>query len=168
MKYMSWQQKLKNEISSLLAVTLFFACWLGILLLIKMLILADYNIEFYDFSKAVIGALVLAKVVLVLEHVSLGAWVRARPAWLEVGLRTIMYTLGVALVLLLERVFESRHEYDSFSAALAALYEHADIYHVWANVIALSGALLVFNMLSVIRAHLGEGGLRRLFLQPLP
>lgn len=165
---MTWQQKLKHEISSLLTVTLFFACWLGILLLIKMLVLADYNIAFYDFSKALVGALVLAKVVLVLEHVSLGAWVRARPAWVDVALRTVMYAVGVAFVLLLEKGFEGRHEYGGFGASLAAMFEQADIYHVWANVIALAGALLVFNILSVIRAHLGVGGLRRVFLQPLP
>ena len=165
---MSLKQTLKHEISTLLSVTFFFACWLGILLLIKMLVLAGYEIEFYDFSKALIGALVLAKVVMVLEHVSLGAWVHARPAWVDVILRTLMYILGVVIVLLLEKGFEGRHEYGGFGPSLAAVLQHVNVYQVWLNTIVLSGALLVFNILSVIRAHLGAGGLLRLLLQPLP
>jgi hypothetical protein len=116
----------------------------------------------------VVGALVLSKVVLVLEHVSLGAWVRARPAWVDVVLRTVLYSLGVAMVLVLEKGFEGRHEHGGFGPSLMAVFQHADVHHVWVNTICLSGALLGYNMLSVVRQHLGEGGLIRAFLSPLP
>jgi len=46
--------------------------------------------------------------------------------------------------------------------------KQADVPHVWINAICLSGALFTYNALSVIRRHLGAGGLRRLFLVPLP
>jgi hypothetical protein len=117
---------------------------------------------------AVVGALVLSKVVLVLEHVSLGAWVQARPAWVGVILRTAMYTLGVAVVLALEKGFEGRHEYGGFGPALQQLFQHVDVHHVWVNTIVLSGALLGYNALSVVRCHVGKGGLVRMFLSPLP
>ena len=165
---MGIQQKLKQEIVTLLSFTLFFSCWLAVMMLLKWLILADYEIAFQEFSMVLVGALVLAKVVLILEHVSLGAWVRNQSAWVDVLLRTAMYVLGVVFVLLLEKAFEGRHEYGGFGPSLAAVFQHAEMYHVWANAIVLSGALLVFNALSVIRAHLGAGGLFRLFLQPLP
>jgi hypothetical protein len=117
---------------------------------------------------AVVGALVLSKVVLVLEHVSLGAWVRARPAWVDVVLRTAMYTLGVAVVLALEKGFEGRHEYGSLGSALRQLLQQEDVHHVWANTLCLSGALLGYNALIVVGRHLGKGGLIRMFLSPLP
>ena len=161
-------QKLKQEIVTLLSVTLFFGCWLAVMMLLKWLILADYEIAFQEFSMVLAGALVLAKVVMILEHVSLGAWVRTKSAWVDVLLRTVMYVLGVVFVLLLEKAFEGRHEYGGFGPSLAAVFQHVEIYHVWANTIVLSGALLMFNTLSVVRAHLGAGGLFRLFLQPLP
>ena len=115
-----------------------------------------------------VGALVLAKVVLVLEHVPLGAWLRTRPAWLDVVLRTALYALGLLVVLLLEKAFEGRREHGGFAPALLAVFQHADIHHVWANTICLSGALLGYNLLSVIRAHLGEGGLIKLLWARLP
>jgi len=48
------------------------------------------------------------------------------------------------------------------------LLKQADAPHIWANTICLSGALLGYNVLSVVRRQLGEAGLRRLFLSPLP
>jgi hypothetical protein len=115
-----------------------------------------------------IGALVLSKVVMILEYVPLGRWLQHRPAWLDVVLRTFLYALGVLVVLLLEKAFEGRHEYGGFSASLMALFEHADIYHVWLNLLVVSGALFFYNLLSVINAHLGQGGVKRLLMIPLP
>jgi hypothetical protein len=46
--------------------------------------------------------------------------------------------------------------------------QQADIHHVWANTIVLSGALLGYNSLTVVRRHLGKRGLIRMFLSPLP
>ena len=108
---MSFKQKLKDEIKDIGIAALYFGCWIGALLSLKSLILAEYKIAFHGSSVVVVGALILSKVVLVLEHVSLGAWVRARPAWVDVVLRTVVYTLGVAIVLFLEKGFEGRQDY---------------------------------------------------------
>lgn len=165
---MRWQHKLLHELKAMGMAALFFGAWIAAFIAIKQLVLAEYRIEFYGLSKALVSALILSKVVVVLEHVSLGAWVRARPAWVDVLLRTLLYASGVLLVLLLEKGFEGRHEYGGFAASLRVVNEHTDIHHVWSNAIVLTGALLTYNILSVIRSHLGEGGILRLFLTPMP
>jgi len=161
-------QKLKHEIEAVAWLTFYFGCWLGSLVLLKYLLLAEYQIAFGGFSVALVGALVLAKVVLVLEYVPLGVWVHARPAWVAVVLRTALYTFGVFIVLLLEKAFEGRHEYDSLGSSLIAVFQHADVSHVWVTTICLSAALLSYNMLSVVRKRLGKGALLQMFLTPLP
>jgi hypothetical protein len=163
---MNLKQRLTKEAEEVALTTLYFAVWLGVLVLFKRLILADYRIEFHGLSLALVGALIIAKVVLVLEHVPLGPWARRHAALVEVVLRTLLYTLGVAVVLLLEKAFESRHEQGGFGAALAGVLQHRDIAHVWANTICMGSALLVFNALSILRRHLGEGRLVALFLAP--
>jgi hypothetical protein len=165
---MAAHQKLKHELEELGLAGLYFFLWIGLLVAIKKLVLAEYQIEFTGLSAALIGALVLAKVVLILEHVPLGPLTRNRPAWVEVVVRTVLYTAGVVVVLLLEKGFEGRHEYGGFIAALKSLFQGADIDHVWANAICISGALLGYNALSVIRRHLGDGGLLAIFREPLP
>jgi len=159
--------RLKQELKTLSLVFLYFACWLGVLLLIKKLLLAEYQIHFTGISKALVGALILSKVVMILEYVPLGRWLQYRPAWVDVVIRTSLYSLGVFVVMLLEKGFEERHEYGGFGKAIAAMFDHADLYHVWLNLIIVSGALLGYNILAVINRHLGEGGVRRVLMMPL-
>lgn len=165
---MRFLHKLKKEIKAVALATLYFAIWIGVLVLIKELVLAEYRIEFHGLPVVLFGALVLAKVVLVLENVPLGAWIRSRPVLVDVILRTALYSLGVLVVLLLEKAFDGRHDYGGFGPSLVSVFQHAEVHHVWVNVICLSGALLGYNALSVIRRHLGEGRLIRMFFLPLP
>ena len=107
-------QRVKYEIKALLLAILYFGTWVGVLMLVKALILAEYQIEFNRWSLAVVGVLAPVKVVLILEHVSLGDWVRNQPAWLDVLLCTTLYAVGMLAVLVLEKAFEGRHEYVGF------------------------------------------------------
>ena len=164
---MSIRKKIKEELWSLLEATLYFGFWIFSLLLVKVLILEEYQITFAGWSTALIGVLVLAKVVLILEHVPLGSWVRRQPAWLDVLLRTSLYVAGVFVVMIAEKAFEGRHEHGGFVNALAGVLKHADMPHLWANTICMTGALFGYNHLAVIRSHFGAGGLVKLFLVPV-
>ena len=163
---MSFTQKLKHEIKTVGLVTLYFGCWLAILLLIKQLVLAEYQIEFRGMTNALVGALILAKVVIVLEHVPLGSWVRRQPAWIDVILRTALYASGVVVVLVLEKGLEGRHEYGGFVQSISTIWAHEDIHHLWVNVVVITSVLLIYNMFSVVRSHLGDGELLRIFTSP--
>jgi hypothetical protein len=58
---MSFKQKLKDEIKDIGIAALYFGCWLGALVLLKSLILAEYKIAFHGWIAVVVGALVLSK-----------------------------------------------------------------------------------------------------------
>lgn len=62
---MSMKDRLNHELKAIVPVTLFFAAWLGVFMGLKVLILEDYQIRTGGFSMVLIGAMVLAKVVLV-------------------------------------------------------------------------------------------------------
>lgn len=161
---MSIQEKLKHELKAVILVTLFFAAWLGVFMGLKILILEGYQIRFGSISAVLIGALVLAKVVMILEHVPLGGWVKNKPLLVDVILRTLLFAFGTFVVMLLEKAFESRHEQGGFVSALTKVFQHPDMPHIWANTICVTGALLFFNLLSTLNRHLGIGGLSRVFL----
>lgn len=165
---MSVSAKWREEIRSVGLTAAYFASWFLLMLFLKWLVLTEYRIEFRSWSLALVGALIVAKVVLVLEHVPLGALTRNRPALAHVAVRTGLYGLGVLVVLLLEKAFEARHEYGGFARAVVQVINHRDIPHVLAAAIGVTGALLVFNALLVIRRQLGKRGLLRIFLAPLP
>ncbi len=146
----------------------FFGVWIGGLVLMKTLLLQEYHVDFVGWSKILVGALILSKVALILEHVSLGAWVRARPAWVDVVVRTALYAAGVVVVLALEHGLKERRAAGGFVSAITTGLKETNSSHLLVNAICLSGALLVYNALAVVRSHLGPGGLLRFFMTPIP
>lgn len=165
---MSFREKLVDELKALGWASAYFLSFLGLQVVLKKLALAEYDIEFQGLSLALVGTLVLAKVVLILEHVSLGRWTRSRPGWVNVVLRTALYTAGVFVVLVLEKAFEGRHEYGGFIASLLDQLRHAKLDQVGIDTIVVSVALLGYNLLSLIRRHLGKGALLWMLRTPLP
>jgi hypothetical protein len=161
---MALGRKIIEEIKRIGIVTLYFAVCFGVMLLFKRLILAQYAIEVRGVTLALVGALIVAKVVVLLEKVSLGEWVRDRPVALDLILRTLLYTIGVWVALLLEKAFEARHEHGGFGPSLMVIFQHRDIHHVWAATIGVGVALLGFLTFSILKRHFGSHELKRLFV----
>ena len=64
--------RLKHELRQIGLVTLYFFFCFGVVLTLKKLLLAEYQIEFYAISATVVGALVAAKIVVVLDKTRAG------------------------------------------------------------------------------------------------
>jgi len=66
--------------------------------------------------------------------------------------------------MLLQKGFESRHEAGGFGPGIVKVFHNRDFYHVLGGDDRPSAvALLVFNVVTVLRKHLGHRGLRRHF-----
>lgn len=165
---MSLKAKLAHEIRMVGTYTAFFGAWVLLSMIAKSLVLAEYRISGFNLSTALIGALILAKVVLVMEHVPVAGWLRRRAAWLVVVERTVLCGFGVVVVLLIEKAIEVRHEQGGILSALLGVLHHKELPHVLATALSVTGALLVFNSLTVIKRHLGDSGLLKMFVVPLP
>lgn len=62
--------------------------------------------------------------------------------------------------------FSARAEQGGFGPGLMNVLQHRDKPHLWANTFCVTGALLFYNLVSVLNRHLGTGGLARVFLSP--
>lgn len=160
--------RLAEEAISVGTTTAYFAGWFLALIVLKTLVLEEYQIRFSGVATALVGALVAAKVVIVLEHVPLFGPVERGPAWVRVLARTALYTLGVLVAAALERAFETRAERGGFGPALAALVEETHWPHLATTVAGVGSALLFYNAIMVVRRHVGRDGLRRMFTEPVP
>ena len=161
-------QKIWHEIKEIAGVAFCFFLWLGILMLLKKLMLEDYQIEFTGLSVAIISSLIIAKVVILMEFIPLGNWVRGQAAIVDIVLRTLLYTLGVLIISLLEKALESRHEDGGFSSALLHVFHHRDIYHVWVGTLVVGISLFWFNVFTVLQRHFGNHELAKIvFKTPL-
>jgi hypothetical protein len=160
---MSSREKLRHELKAMAFITLYFALCFGLVMLLKKLLLEQYDIQFNGLALALLGAVLLAKVVLLMEHFPVESWVPNHPVAVAVILRTLIYGVGVLAALTLEKAFEARHEYGGFVHALTRVYQHPEYPHVLFNTICVGLALLGFNIFSVLRRHFGKNGLSKLF-----
>jgi hypothetical protein len=163
---MNKKERILAEIRTVILTTLYFFCWFGGLMVIKVLLLREYNIEFSGFTIVLVSALVIAKVVLLLEYIPI-PYIKNKPAWVAVLIRTFFYLAGVFIIIVLEKSFEARHEHAGFIEAVKNLAQKANFYHVWANTICVFGALLVFNIWSVIKLTYGKGIFLKLMMSKI-
>jgi hypothetical protein len=95
--------------------------------------------------------------------ISLGSLVQRQPPVVDVCLRTLLYTIGVWIVIILEKLFERRHDAGGIGDSISYLFSHRDIYHVWATTIGSGVSIFVYNSFSVVQRLLGRHGLAKLF-----
>ena len=164
---MSWKTKLWHELTAIFWTSLYFLAWFGGMMVLKVLLLHEYQLEFYGASMVVVGALVAAKSVLILENVK-NPRHQNRPAIVLILQRTLLYMLGVFLILVLEKSIESRQEYGGVLIAMKGLFQEADSYHIWANTLCVFGALLFYNLWSVLKKYLGVKDIIHILRSPLP
>jgi hypothetical protein len=145
---------ISREVKTFLAAAAyFFGCFLAIMML-KMLLLTDYGLSFRSLTTAVIGALVTAKVVIVLDKVD-ARLLRRLPAAVDVALRTTLYSLATLVLLLAERAVEGRGAHDGLLASAEAVFAHRDAHSVWATAIGVGLAFLAYNAFAVLRREIG-------------
>jgi hypothetical protein len=162
---MSARERIKAEATEIGIVTLYFlACFL-LFLGLKKLFLEEYSVSVTVFSTAVIGALVTAKVVVLLQKTSFGNRFHAGPILVHVLWRSLSYTAAVFLVTLAEHFIDFCRETGDLRSSLADLWKQRDFYHFLAMNLCIALSFLAYNTFDEIDQHLGRGSLRKLFLR---
>ncbi|HEV3224349.1 MAG TPA: hypothetical protein VGZ90_15815 [Puia sp.] len=156
-------KKIFEEIKVVARTASYFAVVFILMMVMKKLYLKDYDIEFTGLSQALVGALIMSKVIILMELISLGHWVQRQPPIVDVIIRTLLYTLGVLIVVVLEKAFEDRHKANGYGDAISYVLNHRDIYHAWATTIGAAGSIFVYNAFSVVQRTMGKNGLMKLF-----
>ena len=144
-------------------MTLYFLFCFGLILLLKKLFLAAYDVEFYALSKAVVGALIVGKVVVVLDHTKAGDRFQHHLGYLNVIYKSAIYTFVVLLVGLCERLFHAFHDTGDFQHALREVYMGRDLNHFLASIICIGISFVIYNVFSGINRHMGDGKLLNIF-----
>lgn len=168
---MSLLSKLKHEVKEIGLVTLYFFFCFGVMLTLKKLLLVDYQVEKVQvISTAVITALIIAKVVIILDHTPAGTRFDAnQPLWLVVLYKTLVY-LGVAFIVFsLEKLFHAYRETGLIKQAVWEAWEHRKQNIMLIKLLCIGLTFLGYHFYAGLDRRLGEGTLRRkIFEHPNP
>jgi hypothetical protein len=152
-----------REAKALFLVTLYFLFCYGTIIIIKKLILAHYNISYFGFGAAILGALISAKTVLIIESTPLGKTFHSRLPILKIIFDCLLYTALALILLYVEKVIELGYKEGNYRLAFATVDHDDDLSGFFAMVLWAAISFLGYAVFSAISRHLGPGELYRLF-----
>lgn len=155
---------LEEEIKALIPPVIFFLISFGLVLLIVKLFLINYDIQISVLTNAILGALIGAKVALILDKVELGreaGW----PPIAVVAFRTALYSVAFMLLGVLERIIEGTRHTGSLSGGVEHWLNNFVPGRFFALVLLVTMVFGVFFAGREISKSLGDGGLYKLFFR---
>ncbi len=155
-----------EEVWRIVPIALFFLVGFLLVLLIIKLTLAQYSIEVSTVSRAVLGALIAAKVVLILNRTPLARRMKNYPRIVPVLWRTFFYGFCFILLALAERAFDQRRDHGGFAASFNYVIAHTDVHRLMAMAIGVALVFCVYFILAEVADFLGPGVLIGLFFKP--
>jgi len=157
---------LKNELKEVGLVALYFFFCFVVLLTLKKLLLADYQVEVHAVSAAAVSALIAAKIVIILDATHAGSRFDASfPLGLAALYKTLVYILATFVVLYLEKLIEAYWEIGTLGQAISNVWEHRNRNIMLAKELCVGLTFFVYHLYAGLDRRLGEGTLRRLVIE---
>lgn len=159
---MSLFTKIKHEAREIGSVTLYFFFCFGVMLTFKKLLLAGYQVDVQVVSIAAVSALIIAKIVIILDHTAAGNRFDAgHPLWVSVIYKTLVYLSIAFVVFLLEKLFHAYRETGLLNLAVSEVWEHKDWNLMLMKLLSVGLTFLAYHLYAGLDQRLGEGTLRR-------
>lgn len=155
----------KREVRHVGGVALYLLFSLGIFATLKKLFLATYEIEFDALVPTVIGALALAKVVVLLDMTAVASRLDTKyPILMAALYKTLFYCAVSVPVLFAERVWHAYQKIGALGEAILEAWKLTDPNVVLAKVIIVGVVFALYHLYQGIGRRLGHDTLRRMIL----
>ncbi|WP_422359835.1 hypothetical protein [Reichenbachiella sp.] len=93
--------KIKQEMIEVGLITLYFFVCFAVFMIIKKLLLIQYQISFYGWATTIVGALAMGKVVFLIDKLPMHGWLQKLRPIREITLKALIYTgitIGVSIL----------------------------------------------------------------------
>jgi hypothetical protein len=144
---------------------LFFFCAFGLIFLLFKLFIAQYSIDFSAFTKAAIAALILGKVIPVLDWAQSGYRFATQRRIVVIAGKTFVYALVVIVLGIGERIFKAFRQERSLTAAVDILIANANVQRFAGLVLLISLVVGTYLTLQEIDRAMGRGAVLRLLFE---
>jgi hypothetical protein len=144
---------------------LFFFGAFGMLFLLFKLFVAQYSIEYSAFAKAAVAALILGKIIAILDWAESGHRFENHRRILVIAAKTLLYALVVIVLGTGERMLEEFRKQGGVGAALNFVIANANMQRFLGLVLLISLTVGIYLTIQEIDRALGEGTMSRLLLE---
>ncbi|MEO1222627.1 MAG: hypothetical protein AAFX92_00235 [Pseudomonadota bacterium] len=156
----------KRGFLKILPITVFFIVGLNLIAVSKHLVLAEPGVVYEGLATATLGALLIAKIVVVVDKLPIMRFFGGRPLYQTILLRAIFYSLCVFAFRWVEMLIGHWIEAGDFSAGLGSaqtmlLWNHVVFLQIWTIVLFL----VYLTVTELLDAVGDESRLQTLFLR---
>ena len=149
-------------------VLFFFTAFLLIGVIFKLLV-TQYSIQFTAFTKAAVAALIIGKVILLIDWAESGRDFGSHRRIVVIACQTFVYAFTVSALGFGERILEAAHKAHSLREGFDMVLANAHFDRFIGLVILISLVVFVYLVLQEIERAMGPGALYRLlFKRPDP
>jgi hypothetical protein len=155
--------KIKGEFKEVIPPMIFFLIVFHILAFTRQLIQMSYGIAVTDSAIATIGALIVAKAILIAEKFPFVNRFESRPLLYIVLWKALIFSLFTFLFRLIEELIPLLRKYGSIGSALRNLIEEIVWTHFWAIQVWLFLSLILYCSASELIRVLGKERVKEIF-----
>jgi len=155
---------IKREVIGILPATIFFLFFFHLLAFTRSLALAEYSIDADYTIVATIGALIIAKVIIVADNLPLINLFQKRPLVIDVLWRTLIYSIIALVIQYFEELIPQWIQTKHFIAANHHVIEEISWPQFWANHLWMVFGLMIYCTFSALIRAIGGDRVRELFL----
>jgi hypothetical protein len=156
--------RIKEEVRRILAAALFFSTGFCMILVADRLITRGSGIELVSFARALIGGLIVAKILMVVDLLPFVRAFHGKPLVHNVLWKSSIYIAGSLVFLYLEPLVRNLWHGMTLASAHRSALEEFTLPRTWATEIWFLMLLVVFVSLQEMARVLGKERFRLMFL----
>ena len=153
-----------KEIKALIPAIIYFLIAFNLLLVTQALISENYVINKYDFSIAIIGALVVGKVLLIVDSIPIVNLFNNKPLIYNTVWKTFIYNMAALFIRYLEAIIPLLIDHKSFGQANEVLFTTIRWPHFWLVQAWLVVLFFVYCAAREVIRKVGADTVRTMFL----
>ncbi|HLM84341.1 MAG TPA: hypothetical protein VK254_04015 [Candidatus Bathyarchaeia archaeon] len=154
-----WKTRFAKEITEYLINVIYLAIFFGVFAWYRRFVLAEYQIDYFDYGASLVEALVLAKVVMIGDIMRLGRRLKCKPLLLTTLYKSLVFAIFVAIFTIVEYALRGIFSGKGFAAAIAE--NRNDL--ISRNILIFF-AFIPFFAFKELERILGEKKIKQLFL----
>jgi hypothetical protein len=155
--------RLKEEIRKILVIAVFFAIGFCIIIVNNRLVTAGTGIEIAPFARALIGGLIVAKVLLIVDLLPFVHAFPDKPLVHNVAWKSSLYVGASVVFLYIEPFFKSLIKGAGLYAANSRAWQELMLPRTWATVMWLAVLMVGFVTMQELSHVLGKDQLKYIF-----
>lgn len=156
--------KVKEEVRKMLVVAVFFALGFCLLIIHNRLLTAGSGIEIAGFGRALVGGLIVAKVLLTVNMLPFVHAFPDKPLVQNIVWKTSLYVVGSVIFLYIEPFVKSLVKGMGVAVSHSRAWHEVLLPRTWATVIWLAVLMAVFVTAQELGRVMGKEQLRDIFL----